>query len=158
MKVRRLVIFTPIKHQPGESFERHETAYPNMIRSAIRLAEMSRNAKTPLKKRIVLYPPTQCGVATGSLLAQLFHAKVAETPELLPEKPHDMYCRDEDALAAVIKSYSLDYEFIILVTHINHATTELFLTTNLGKLLSMSVPGWHMCQHSVIWECEPAQP
>jgi hypothetical protein len=158
MKVRQLAIFTPIQHELGKSFESHATAYPNMIRSAIKLAEMARKLKTPLKKRIVLYPPTQCGIATGTLLAQLFHAKLAETPELLPEKPHDTYCRDEAALAEVIKGYGREYEFIIMVTHINHVNTELFLSTNLAKLLSMDIPSWSTCYHSVLWECEPLQP
>jgi hypothetical protein len=158
MKIRQLIIFTPIEHKVGESFERHDTAYPNMIRSAIKLAEMARNMKTPLKKRIVLYPPTQCGIATGALLAQLFHSKLAATSELMPEEPHGMYCRDEAALAEVIKKYSLEYDCIILVTNINHVTTELFLSVNLSKLLSMTIPTWTTCQHSVIWECEPPQP
>ncbi|NTW22952.1 hypothetical protein HGA34_05465 [Candidatus Falkowbacteria bacterium] len=158
MKIRKLAIFNPIRHELGQSFERDAEAYPNMIRSAIKLAEMARNMKTPLKKRIVLYPPTQCGIATGTLLAQLFHAKLAETSELLPNKPHDMYCSDETALAEVIKSYSREYEFIILVTNINHATTELFLSSNLSQLLSMTIPGWQTCYHTVIWDCEPVEP
>lgn len=158
MKIRQLAIFTPIEHEPGKSFEEHATAYPNMIKSAIKLAEMARNLKTPLKKRIVLYPPTQCGIATGTLLAQLFHSKLAAMPELLPEKPHDTQCRDEAALAEAIKGYSREYEFIIMVTHIDHAASELFLSTNLGKLLSVNIPTWAICCHAVIWECEPLQP
>lgn len=154
MKLRQLVIIKPIRHQAGQSFERDEHAYPNLIKSAIGLAEAARNMKTPLKRRIVLYPPTKCSAATGFLLAQLFRCTLKETPELLADKPHGMYCKDEAGLARVMIERSKEYDAIILVTSINDATVELFSCTNVSKLFSAANPNWQVREHAVIWEDE----
>lgn len=149
--VRQVVLFNPIEHKPGESLERHPSAYAKVIESAIKLADMARNMKAPLKKRVVLYPPTKCGRATAFQLGLLFHAKLEEVPALLGETPHDGLVKEDEVLAEIIRKHSQEYDCLVLVANV-HAASDFFVTTRLEEILGTEFPFFDFTRHIVVWE------